>query len=121
MPIKPENRKRYPLDWPLISWFIRFVRAEGRCECSGECGLHRGRRCIERHGDPGLFMAGRVILTTMHLDHEPENCRGENLLAGCQRCHNRYDRGHRRQSAAEAAGQERLPLNSPQAAPLPPE
>ena len=35
-----------------------------------------------------------VVLTAAHLDHQPENCADENLLAGCQRCHNRYDAAH---------------------------
>jgi len=32
----------------------------------------------------------------MHLDHQPENNDHSNLLAGCQRCHNRYDAPMRR-------------------------
>ena len=38
MPIRPENRRRYPKDWKAISARVRFERAGGRCECSGECG-----------------------------------------------------------------------------------
>lgn len=110
MPIRPENAKLYPPDWPEISRRIRFERAGGRCECTGQCGLHRGRRCVERHGEPAVYARGTVILTTMHLDHHPENCEDANLQAACQRCHNRYDRGHRQQSTAEAAGQQRLDL-----------
>lgn len=40
MPIKPENRRRYPKDWKAIVAAVR-VRSGGRCECEGECGLHR--------------------------------------------------------------------------------
>jgi len=32
MPIRPENKDRYPDDWDQISHRIRFERAEGRCE-----------------------------------------------------------------------------------------
>ena len=32
MPIKPENKGRYPKDWKAISTAIR-ERAAGRCEC----------------------------------------------------------------------------------------
>ena len=39
MPIKPENRSRYPEDWAEISKRIRFDRAQGCCECKGECGI----------------------------------------------------------------------------------
>lgn len=149
MPIRPENLKRYPPDWPAISAEIRFGRAGGRCECTGQCGLRKGERCVEIHGEPAKYFRGRVVLTTMHLNHDPADndrdldlwrpwkcaCgwRGDlatasgprpagartcpvcglsparnNLLAGCQACHNRYDRGHRRVSRAEAAGQARL-------------
>lgn len=38
MPIRPENRDRYPKDWPEISRRIRLVRAQSQCECVGECG-----------------------------------------------------------------------------------
>lgn len=35
-----------------------------------------------------------VVITTGHLDHQPENCDPENLRAWCQRCHLHYDRHH---------------------------
>ncbi len=38
MPIRPEHRFFYPVDWPQLSEAIRFRRARGRCE---ECArLH---------------------------------------------------------------------------------
>lgn len=95
MPIRPENRARYPVNWPAISARIRFERAAGRCECAGECGLHAARRCEEIHGQPARWAKGRIVLTVAHLDHVPENCADANLRAYCQRCHNRYDREHR--------------------------
>jgi len=103
-PIRAEMRGRYPLDWKTISFRIRFDRAEGRCECPGGaegCGLHRGHRCEERHGEPAKWARGKVILTVMHLDHDPGNVEESNLRAACQRCHNRYDASHRRQGQAE--------------------
>jgi len=36
MPIKPENKARYPANWKQISEYIRFERANNRCEV---CGL----------------------------------------------------------------------------------
>ena len=39
----------YPADWPQIADDIR-ARSGGQCECTGQCGLHRGQRCCERHG-----------------------------------------------------------------------
>ena len=38
MPTKPENRHRYPPQWRQILCRIKFERAQGRCECEGECG-----------------------------------------------------------------------------------
>ena len=38
MPIRPENRDRYPPEWAKVSKRIREERAGGRCECRGECG-----------------------------------------------------------------------------------
>jgi hypothetical protein len=102
MPIKPENKARYPKDWKLISENIR-LRSGGRCECFGECGLHRTtggpRRCEERNGGPAKWAKGKVVLTVAHLDHQPENCEPSNLKAMCQRCHLRYDHDHHQRNA----------------------
>ena len=32
MPIQPQHRWFYPIDWPQLSAAIRFKRAKGRCE-----------------------------------------------------------------------------------------
>jgi hypothetical protein len=112
-PIRPENRHRYPEDWPMISLRIRNVRAAGRCECLGECGrgTHVGR-CPNVNGGSAYGTGSHVVLTVAHLDHTPENCDEQNLKAMCQGCHLHYDRDHHRQTAAatrraaiEAAGQ----------------
>lgn len=91
----PFHRHKYPKDWEVISRRIRFGRAGGRCECHGECGLHRTnpgpRRCIERNGEPAKWARGKIVLTVAHLNHDPQDCRDENLRAMCQRCHLRYD------------------------------
>lgn len=99
MPIRPENRDRYPADWKAISAAIK-VRADWRCECEGECGrgTHSGR-CPNRHGQPAYGTGSHVILTTAHLDNTPENCAPTNLRAMCQGCHLHYDRDHHRQTA----------------------
>ncbi|UJL29955.1 hypothetical protein HZU38_05495 [Mycolicibacterium vanbaalenii] len=101
MPIRPENRKRYPADWSEISLRIRFERAEGRCECEGECGrgTHVGR-CPNVHRRPAYGTGSTVVLTVAHLNHTPEDCRDENLRAMCQGCHLHYDRDHHAQTAA---------------------
>jgi hypothetical protein len=100
MPIRPENRARYPKDWKAISERIRRVRAQNECECTGECGQDHSGRCCERNGSLHSQTGSLVVLTTAHLDHTPENCADDNLKAMCQRCHNRYDMPMRRAGMA---------------------
>lgn len=118
MPIRPENRNRYPTNWAAISRQIRFERAAGRCECVGECGrgTHLGR-CPNTNGGTAYGTGSKVVLTVAHLDHTPENCDPANLRAMCQGCHLHYDRDHHRQTraetrrrAAENAGQLGFPV-----------
>jgi hypothetical protein len=40
-----------------------------------------------------------IVLTTAHLDHEPENCAPENLAPMCQRHHLAYDAKHHAETA----------------------
>lgn len=123
MPIKPENRARYPKDWPAIRAAIlaragnccekckapnrtRIARGAGKDEGTymldsadvfcAETGQHLGQ-C--RHSDYELARMVDVVLTIAHLDHTPENCAPENLRAWCQRCHLRYDHEHHRANA----------------------
>lgn len=128
MPIKPENRVRYPKDWPAISLAAR-KRAGWKCQHPG-CNAHQygvgvweGRdfffeisrgstygearqRAAEesfaRHGDgpaPADEKIIVIVLTVAHLDHQPENCAPENLAAMCQRHHLAYDSRHHTQTA----------------------
>jgi 5-methylcytosine-specific restriction endonuclease McrA len=123
MPIRKENRDRYPKDWPAISARVR-KRARNRCE---ECGVKnyaigarapdgtflknrpRGEKMLgldwpppgedawfKWKGEDMMLRVVRIVLTVAHLDHQPENCADENLRAWCQRCHNRYDASERR-------------------------
>ena len=127
MPVRPENRSRYPADWDNISDQIRFGRAGGRCECCGECGLYHlegakvqgGTRCEARHGDAHPRTGSSVWLTTAHLDHQPENSDNpggvfaelplerSNLRAMCQGCHLHYDRDHHAERARETREERR--------------
>jgi hypothetical protein len=99
MPIRPENVARYPADWDDISFEVK-ERAGWRCECAGECGrgTHEGR-CPNRHGAKAYGTGSKVVLTTAHLDHTPENCDRANLKAMCQGCHLHYDKEHHAQTA----------------------
>jgi hypothetical protein len=93
MPIRPENKSRYPKDWPAISKRIRFERALNRCEV-----------CGAENYQPHPVTGSKVILTTAHLDHMPENCDDDNLKAMCQRCHLSYDAAERKRRRELARG-----------------
>ena len=93
----PIDWRLYPLGWKDFSAEIRFQRARGRCECSGQCGLHQGhpikRRCVELHGKKASYAKGKVTLTVAHLCECDPICTNPNhVLAACQRCHLRIDR-----------------------------
>ena len=93
MPIRPENKARYPKDWPAVRAAIR-DRAGERCEGSPDYP-----HCRAENGQPHPETGSRVVLTVAHLDHMPENCEHANLRAWCQRCHLHYDRHHHRATA----------------------
>jgi hypothetical protein len=123
MPIKPENRSRYPKNWTEVRASI-LERAGNCCE---QCKVPNGERIARGAGeDAGTFMkddgsvyeaetgehlgqcrmsdyeVGRmtnVVLTVAHLDHTPENCDPANLKALCQRCHLAYDAKHHAETA----------------------
>lgn len=120
MPIRPENKHRYPKDWKRVRERI-LKRANWRCEHPG---------CRARHGVTGYWRNGlfhrlpevlwdagytagdtvacengeklkiiKIVLTIAHLDHTPENCADENLRAWCQRHHLAYDAEHHKVTA----------------------
>ncbi len=147
MPIKPENQKRYPPEWPQIRLQM-LERARWRCEHPG-CGaaqyglgrwvleagelarwvpivgntpiataqdqaMHRAGEGAHADGTPWTFAAAKaflqqfaweepqpiiIVLTVAHLNHQPEDCRPENLRAWCQRHHLAYDLEHHQQNA----------------------
>ncbi|HJV76035.1 MAG TPA: hypothetical protein VJ654_17575 [Noviherbaspirillum sp.] len=124
MPIKPENKSRYPANWNEIRAAV-LERADHKCE---KCNVkNRTRICRGAGNDADTYMTseaevfdadngeylGRcrmsdyhvgkmvdIVLTIAHLDHQPENCGMENLRAWCQRCHLRYDAEHHARNAA---------------------
>lgn len=98
MPIKPENLARYPADWKRIATAIK-DRAGWRCECEGECATGHAGRCVNEHHKIAVESESTVVLTTAHLNHQPEDCRPENLKAMCQKCHLGYDQDHHQQTA----------------------
>jgi hypothetical protein len=112
MPIKPENRSRYPRQWGAIRAAI-LVRADNCCEWPG-CGVSNRSVGIWKAGvffklaDSRLHLDARtaiqmevagdrlteIVLTVAHLDHTPEHCDQDNLRAWCQRHHLAYDQEH---------------------------
>jgi hypothetical protein len=106
MPIRPENRLRYPPNWREIRARI-LERAGDKCEGSPaypNCRAPNGWYRVKKTGQ--LFAQAReddtvtrIVLTIGHLDHTPENCAAENLRAWCQRCHLNYDATHHAQTA----------------------
>lgn len=83
MPIRAENRHRYPREWPTISLWVR-VCAGWRCEW-----------CDAVQAEPHPITGSKVVLTVAHVhDPAPENCTPGNLAALCQRCHLNHDRAH---------------------------
>lgn len=91
MPIRPENKARYPKDWKIRSRFIRFFRARNRCEW-----------CGAENYQPHPITGSRVVLTVAHVfDDRPEASSLLNLAALCQRCHNRHDNAARRAGTKE--------------------
>lgn len=93
MPIRPENKKRYPKNWKQISLDAR-ERAGNRCEGSPDF-----QDCRAVNGKPHPETGSKVFLTVAHLDHTPEHCEPENLKAWCQRCHLNYDKEHHARTA----------------------
>lgn len=110
MPIRPENRHLYAKNWKEISKFIRFERAQGKCEFCGIANYSIG------HWVQGKFITSdeawdamnnngidlyesvpqekrfvKVVLTVAHLDQDPTNNDYSNLKALCQRCHLKHD------------------------------
>jgi 5-methylcytosine-specific restriction endonuclease McrA len=90
MPIRAENKARYPKNWPQISRRIR-ERAGNCCE-----GSPAFPDCRAENGKPHPVTGSKVVLTVAHLDHQPENVDDDNLRAWCQRCHLAYDAPMRR-------------------------
>lgn len=113
VPIKPENRHRYPPDWQWIRQEI-LERAGHCCEFCGVADRAWGWRdqwgyfhytLAALHAPfkpPFVLLAAdgerrriiEIVLTVAHLDHQPENNEAKNLRALCGGCHLNHDRRH---------------------------
>lgn len=79
----PMEKHRYPANWREIATAVKDA-AGWKCQ---QCG----KQC-RKPGEP--FDTHRRTLTVAHLNHTPEDCRPENLMAMCAPCHLRYDAPH---------------------------
>lgn len=109
MPIRPENKDRYPANWPEIRERI-LERAGHKCEmCSiknHSIGYRDHKKIFVGLGGsfkeedighevrPGCKIF-KIVLTVAHLNHIPEDCDDINLMALCQLCHNNHDAKNR--------------------------
>ena len=79
----PMDKARYPADWKQLA---TSVKKKAGWICQG-CGMQ-----CRRPGEP--FDTHRRTLTVHHINHRPEDCREENLIALCAGCHLRADAEH---------------------------
>ncbi len=93
----PIDYKKYCKDWKTRSRFIRFYRAKNHCE---KCGCENYK--------PHPITGSRVVLTVAHLDHNIKNNSFFNLMAMCQKCHNNYDKDHRKETRIKKQQQLRI-------------
>lgn len=96
---------------------IRFDRADGRCECTGQCGTSHKfgaiKQCSNTHGRPAVHGTDKMVpLTVQALDGNDRNHLDANLIAMCQSCAKRLrtklkakaDRAAEKAAAAADAG-----------------
>lgn len=105
MPIRPENRARYPKNWKSEIRPSILERAKNRCEFCG-----RENHTWFYNEKTGKMV--KVVLTVAHLDHVPENCDPSNLRALCQKCHNQYDAAHRAETRKRTRNEKEKDLPS---------
>lgn len=86
MPIRPENKQRYPKNCTTEIRPAILDRAKHQCE-----GSPAYPECRAVNHEPHPVTGSKVVLTIAHLDHVPEHCEPDNLRAWCQRCHLTYD------------------------------
>jgi hypothetical protein len=94
MPIRPENKVRYPKNWK--SEIVPRIRKRSKDCCEGSPDYPD---CRAKNGHTHPETGSKVVLTVGHLDHCPENCDDDNLMHWCQRCHLNYDKHHHAKTA----------------------
>ena len=86
--------------WSRAGDSFRWVRVAGPCASHAEAKQRAADEHFSRYGDeltpPGEPKIIVIVLTVAHLNHDPTDCRPENLAAMCQRHHLAYDHDHHR-------------------------
>jgi len=116
MPIRPENRRHYTkaAGWPEIrAKVLARATLEEFCPeiepstCCELCCVPNGRVVWRDPASPQWTVVDqtgwkpvKIVLTIAHLNQDPTDNRMVNLLALCQRCHNRIDLPWRQRNAA---------------------
>lgn len=127
MPIRPELKPFYGVEWKTVTRPRILARAYDRCEW---CGVRNGAAVVRidqwwapayshllgtvvlrRKGEDCIILRREahisecrvvdpIVLTVMHLNHVSGDDRDENLKAACQWCHLNYDLQHHHQTRA---------------------
>ena len=91
----PVDWSKYPKNFGLLRGAV-MKRAGFKCERCGVSNYERGYRLESGEfvtaglAPPGYKLI-TIVLSTVHLDQNPENNDMENLMALCQRCHLLHD------------------------------
>lgn len=75
----PCDYKKYPYNWQAIRTAV-LSRAKNKCEL-----------CNAENYKPHWKTNNKVVLTIHHIDYDVKNNKPYNLIALCQRCHNKLD------------------------------
>lgn len=76
----PMEKERYPANWKQLALSVK--------EAAGWCCTACGKQCRK----PGEKLdSHKRTLTVHHINHVPEDCRPENLIALCAPCHLKAD------------------------------
>jgi 5-methylcytosine-specific restriction endonuclease McrA len=79
----PIDYKKYPHNWKDIRKCV-LHRANHKCEL-----------CDAKNYNPHWKTGSKVVLTIHHIDFDVKNNKPYNLIALCQRCHNKLDMPYR--------------------------
>jgi len=80
----PCDYRKYPKDWKWLRIDI-LARANNKCEL-----------CNAENYKPHWKTKSKVVLTIHHINFNIDDNRKYNLIALCQRCHNKLDMPYRK-------------------------